>query len=132
MRTHQLRVNFVNLKAEIDKDYFKYKDIFYRCMMSVLCIHHLTRKQVLQNTMLEDSGYHQILSFLQSKGASLEEIVSEIKDLNQWSYFLDMHVYLEEFIDLRHNDLRLNLYDLTIDDSYHVVITNKHLNAYAL
>lgn len=127
MRTHQLKINFNNLKHDIERDYFKFRDIFYRCLVANLAIFHITKQPLLHNTVLEDAHHNQLLHYLINKQASCEEIIAQISDLNYIQSFLDTNVYIEEFILLRHVGNVINLYDMSIDDSYNVVITNKQL-----
>lgn len=132
MRTFQLKINFNNLSRDIEKDYFKHKDIFYRCLIVNLCTYNLLHSPILHNTIIEDSHYNQYLLHLVNRGGVVEDMIREIDTLHHMSLFLDTNVYLEEFIQLKHNPKTLNLYHLTIDDGYNAVITNKHLKRYAL
>lgn len=128
MRTFTLKINMNNLKKDIEKDYFKYRDIFYRCLIVNLCIYSkLNPNLVLTTTIIEDSHYNQYLLNLINLNYSLEDMVKEIDPLYNVNVFIDTHVYLEEFITLKHNPNVMNIYSLTIDDTYNIVINNKQI-----
>ena len=83
MRTHQLKINFNNLKHDIEKDYFKFRDIFYRCLVANLAIFHTTKQPLLHNTILEDAHNNQLLHYLINKQAEIvgfNEILQQCKD----------------------------------------------------
>lgn len=131
MRTYQLKINVNNLRAEIKKDYFKYRDIFYRCLIGNLSVYHQLYGQVLQNTIIEDSHYNQYLLYLVNRNMSLKEILAEIDTPYNLSIFMDTNVYFEEFIRMKHDSTKLNVYHLSIDDTYNIITTNKHLENHA-
>lgn len=128
MKTYFLKINANNLRNEIKKDYFKYRDIFFKCLIGNLCVHNQLYKSVLSSTIIEDSHYNQYLMYLISRNPTLKEIVAEIDTPFNISVFLDTSVYLEEFIQTKHDSTKLNVYQLTIDDNFNVVITVKLLN----
>lgn len=127
MKTQVLKINVNNLKNEIEKDYFKYKDIFYRCLIVNLCIYNSFNNMVLHSTIVEDAQYNQFLLYLAQKQCSPQELIAEIDPVHAVTIFLDSNIYLEEFINTRHDNNMMNLYSLTIDDMYNIVITNKQI-----
>lgn len=127
MRTQVLKINVNNIRHEIEKDYFRYKDLFYRCLIVNLCVYNTFNHVILTSTIIEDSHYNQYLLYLAQKQATVNELVAEIDPVHAVSTFLDTQVYLEEFINMRHDANMVNLYSLTIDDTYNIVITNKQL-----
>lgn len=127
MRTQVLKINVVNLKHEIERDYFRFKELFYRCLVVNLCVYNTFHQNVLQSTIIEDGHYNQFLLFLTQKACSIPEMIAEIDPVHAASTFLDTNLYLEEFINMKHDPSLMNLYSLTIDDTYHIVITNKQI-----
>jgi len=127
MKTFTLRINVNNLRDEIEKDFFKFKDIFYKALIANLYAYDMFNSRILPNTIIEDSYYNQYLLFIISKNTTLREVINEIGFPYNTSIFLDMNLYIEEFINIKHNKNTLNLYSLTIDDTYHIVINNKQL-----
>lgn len=127
MRTQVLKFNVNNIRQQIEQDYFRYKDLFYRCLIVNLCIYNTFNNQILASTIIEDSHYNQYLMYLAQKQASIPELISEIDPVHAASTFLDAQIYLEDFIDIKHDNALTNLYSLTIDDSFNVVVTNKQL-----
>lgn len=130
MRTFVLKINVNNLRREIDNNYFKFRDIFYKCLIVNLCIYHNLRTPILLNSVIEDSNYNQYLILMSAKQQfHLKEAVLEIDPAHNVNILLDMNLYLEEFINIKHTYTCLNVYSLTIDDDYQVVITLKHIKA---
>lgn len=127
MKTQVLRINVNNMRQEIEKDYFRYKDVFYKCLIVNLCIYNSFNNFVLSSTIIDDSHYNQYLLYLANKQASLSELIAEIDPIHAVNTFLDTQVYLEEFVNMKHDANLINLYSLSIDDTYHIVITNKQL-----
>ena len=128
MRTYVLKINVNNIHSEIQRDYFKYRDIFYKCLIVNLCIcSKLTIENLHQSSIIEDSHYNQYLIYLINSNMTLEDLIKEIDPVYNVSIFTDTHIYLEEFINMKHNQSLLNVYSLTIDDAYNIVITNKQL-----
>lgn len=132
MKTYQLKINVNNIKQEIEQNYFKYKDIFYKSLIVNLCIYNTFNKNILSNTIIDDSHYNQYLLYLANKQATVEELISEINHEFATNIFLDTNLYIEEFINMKHSDRYFNLYQLTIDDSYNIVITNKLIKKHVI
>lgn len=128
MKTESLRVNVINLKREIQKDYFKYKDIFYKCLIGNLCIYNQTHGLVLHNTIIDDGHYNQYLAYNINKQSTIEDILKDMDTPFNMYIFLDLQVYFEDFIRVKHNKAKLNIYHLTVDDGYNLVISNKTIN----
>ena len=127
MKTHLLRINANNLRKEIHHDFFKYRDIFYKCLVANLAVYNQMYANVLSTTILEDAAYNQYLLSLVNRQASLEEILKDIDSPYIMSIFLDTQVNFEDFIRSYHSGKKLNVYQLTIDDQCHIYVTNKHL-----
>lgn len=127
MRTHVLKINVSNLKRDIENDYFRYKELFYRCLIVGLCVHNSFSRNVLHTTIIEDSHYNQFLMYLAQKVCSVQEMIAEIDPVHAATTFIDMNLYLDEFLHMKHDNELLNLYSLTIDDTYNIVITNKQI-----
>lgn len=127
MRTHVLKINMSNIGHQIEKNYFHYRDLFYRCLVVNLCVYDAMSHKVLSSTIIEDSHYNQYLLHLAQRQASLQELISEIDPTHAVTTFLDTQLYMEEFLNAKHDDTLSNLYSLTIDDMYNIVITNKQL-----
>ena len=127
MVTHQLKINFANLKHEIERNYFAYRDIFYKALIVNLCNHHAVCKPIAESTVLEDFQYNQSFQQLIQSSHTLRDLVLQVTNLTHPSVVIDMEIYVDEFLQARHNSKRINVYSLTIDDCYNVIITNKQL-----
>jgi len=127
MKTFQLKINMANLKNEIDKDYFKYKDIFYKCLIGNLTLSNIHVKEVTGTAILDDSYYNQYFLYAAANNITVKRILEEIASPYNISIFLDTNMYYEEFIRSRHSDKHINLYSIQIDDLYNVLVTIKWL-----
>jgi len=130
MRAYQLKINVSNLRDHIKKDYFKYRDIFFKCLIGNLYVYNQLYGNVLHSTILEDIYYNQHLFKLINRNATLEEVISEIDSTYNVTIFLDTTMYFEEFIRLKHDPKKINVYQLSIDDMCNIVVTNMQLNRY--
>lgn len=131
MKTYELKINASNLKKEIEKDYFKYKDIYYKCLIGNLCLYNTLYGEVLSNTIIGESHYNQYLLNLINRPITLESILTEIDSPHNITIFLDTNIYIQEFITMKHQKNKLNVYSLDIDDLHRVTVLNKTLNRYA-
>jgi hypothetical protein len=127
MRSLTLKININHLRGDIDRDYFKFKDSFYKCLIVNLCIYNTFHGNILASSIIEDSHYNQYLLYLANRQSTMEELIAEIDPVHATTIFLDSNIYLEEFINTKHDANVMNLYSLTIDDTYNIVITNKQL-----
>ena len=128
MRTDSLKVNVNNIKREINSQYFKYRDMFYRMLVANICVYNYMNYNVLQNTIFEDSSYNQYFLYVANKRLSLEEILSELNIIHELPLYMDVSLYIEEFIQQKHSNKHINVYSLTISDEGHLVISNKKLD----
>ncbi len=128
MRTETLKVNVNNIKREINSQYFKYRDMFYRMLVANICVYNYMNYNVLQNTIFEDSSYNQYFLYVANKRLSLEEILSELNIIHELPLYMDVSLYIEEFIQQKHSNKHINVYSLTISDEGHLVISNKKLD----
>lgn len=128
MITHSVRINLNNIKKHINKQYFKYRDIFYRILLINLCINREFNNTTLSNTIIEDAGYNQYFLYLINKQLSLKELLSELNIENELPLYIDLSLYIDEFIKLKHYNEYLNIYSVTITDDGHLVIYNKKID----
>lgn len=131
MRTFQLKVNVNNIKRDINNHYFKYRDMFYRMLVTNICIYNYINYGLLQNTIIEESHYNQVFLNLANKQMSLEEILRELNIETELPLYMDISLYIEEFLQQKHSNNHINVYSLSISDNGYLVIDNKHLNKVA-
>lgn len=128
MRTLTLKINVNNLREQIQRDYFKYRDLFYRCLVVNLCsTGRMTPQDLLSSTIIEDSHYNQHLLYLANSNLALQDMIKDLDPSENANLFIDTNIYFFEFFNSRHDPHRVNVYSLTIDDAYNIVITNKQL-----
>lgn len=128
MHTETLKVNVNNIKREINSQYFKYRDMFYRMLVANICVYNYMNYNVLLNTIFEDSSYNQYFLYVANKRLSLEEILSELNIIHELPLYMDVSLYIEEFIQQKHSNKHINVYSLTISDEGHLVVSNKKLD----
>jgi hypothetical protein len=131
MKTYELKINASNLKNEIERDYFKYKDIFYKCLIGNLCLYNTLYGEVLSNTIIGESHHNQYLLSLINRPVTLASILQEIDTPHNLTIFLDTNLYIQEFITTKHQKNKINVYTVDIDDMHRVIVLNKTLNRYA-
>jgi len=127
VRTVTIKINYANLKNEIETNYFYYLDLFYKTFIVSLCIFDKNVKPILFSTVIENSQYNHFLREVQEAQDRGEEIIDLIDPKHNIHVFTDMNVYTLDFLNLKHNGKKPNIYNLTIDDNYNVCITNKQV-----
>lgn len=128
MRTDSLKVNVNNIKRQMNTQYFKYRDMFYRMLVANICIFNYMNYDALRNTIFEDSSYNQFFLYIANKRLSLEEILTELNILQELPLYMDVSLYIEEFIQQKHSNNHINVYSLTISDDGYLIISNKRLD----
>ena len=128
MRTHQLKINVNNIKRDINAQYFRFRDMFYRMLVTNICIYNYMNYGLLQNTIIEESSYNQYFLYLANKQLSLEEILIELNIANELPLYMDVSLYIEEFLQQKHSNNHINVYSLTISDDGYLIISNKQLH----
>lgn len=83
---------------------------------------------LLQNTIIEESSYNQYFLYLANKQLSLEEILMELNIANELPLYMDISLYIEEFLQQKHSNNHINVYSLTISDDGYLIISNKQLH----
>lgn len=127
MRTVTLKINYANLKEGIENDYFYYLDLFYKSFLVSLVIYSNNIKPIFYNTIIENEKYNYFLREVLEAQQRGEDIVELINPEHNITVLSDMSVYTVDFFTGKHNEKKANIYNLTIDDHYNVVITNKQV-----
>lgn len=128
MRTYTLKINVNNIKKDINNQYFRFRDIFYRILVTNICVYNCINYGVLQNTIIEESSYNQYLIHLANKNLNLEELLLELNINNELPLYMDITLYLEEFMQQKHSNNHFNIYSVSISDDGHLIVSNKHIN----
>ena len=127
MRTVTLKINYANLKEGIENDYFYYLDLFYKSFLVSLVIYSNNIKPIFYNSIIENEKYNYFLREVLEAQQRGEDIVELINPKHNITVLSDMSVYTVDFFTGKHNEKKANIYNLTIDDHYNVVITNKQV-----
>ena len=127
MRTVTLKINYANLKEGIENDYFYYLDLFYKSFLVSLVIYSNNIKPIFYNTIIENEKYNYFLREVLEAQQRGEDIIELINPEHNITVLSDMSVYTVDFFTGKPNEKKANIYNLTIDDHYNVVITNKQV-----
>lgn len=127
MRTVTLKINYANLKEGIENDYFYYLDLFYKSFLVSLVIYSNNIKPIFYNSIIENEKYNYFLREVLEAQQRGEDIIELINPEHNITVLSDMSVYTVDFFTGKHNEKKANIYNLTIDDHYNVVITNKQV-----
>lgn len=127
MRTYVLRINFNNLRKEINDNYFLYKDIFYKCFIANVYSYCINNKDVSKNIFIDNAHYWQYFVNAINIKQPIKSMLYELSIDKYVNIFLDMNLYIEEFINMKHDRNALNIYSLDISDTYYLEIKNKHI-----
>ena len=127
MRTVTLKINYANLKEGIENDYFYYLDLFYKSFLVSLVIYSNNIKPIFYNSIIENEKYNYFLREVLEAHQRGEDIIELINPEHNITVLSDMSVYTVDFFTGKHNEKKANIYNLTIDDHYNVVITNKQV-----
>lgn len=127
MHTYVLRINFSHLKKEIDDNYFLYRDIFYKCLVASMYNYCINDKDITKNILIDNSYYWQYLVNAININQPMELMLHELNIDRYVHIFLDMNIYIDEFINMKHRPDILNIYSLDISDTYKVEIKNKQI-----
>lgn len=127
MHTYVLRINFSHLKKEIDDNYFLYRDIFYKCLVASMYNYCINDKDITKNILIDNSYYWQYLVNAININQPMELMLHELSIDRYVHIFLDMNIYIDEFINMKHRPDILNIYSLDISDTYKVEIKNKQI-----
>ena len=125
MQSFQLKVNISNLRKEIAKDYFRYLDIFHKCLAGSLYLSHLENNSTSQTVSFENAIYNTYFTSLVNSNVSIEQFLKSLNTEHAVFIFLDTQIYLEQFIKHRHVCSKLNIYNLTITSDFELLITLK-------
>lgn len=127
MLASTIKINQRHIKDELNENYFYWLDVFHRCLAVSLVLHSNTKENILDSTILENAYYNQLLVDINKRFQNGSNIIEDINSKTALATFLDIQVYLEEFLETKHNKTGSNIYNLTIDHEHNVVITNKKL-----
>ena len=122
-----LKINYANLKEGIENDYFYYLDLFYKSFLVSLVIYSNNIKPIFYNTIIENEKYNYFLREVLEAQQRGEDIIELINPEHNITVLSDMSVYTVDFFTGKHNEKKANIYNLSIDDHYNVVITNKQV-----
>ncbi len=124
-------------KDAIVSDYFNYKDLFWRAMLACLCLMEGDDYEPRKTAMIDDIYYTNVFSDMLSiinRGGTRNEVIAKAAEgvsLSLVPYFnyvlADLSIYLVDTVKRYHVTNTVNIYSLSIDDKYNVVIAIRQL-----
>lgn len=126
MKSYTLRINNRHLKDEIEGNYFYWLDVFHRAL-SVALLEHCGAQGDIDSVTLESTYYNSILGALHKRTQEGHNPLEELYNPEFIGVYMDMSLYLKEFIEQKHINSVTNIYHLTIDHGYNVVVNLKQL-----
>lgn len=127
MKSHTLKINQRHLKDYIEENYFFCLDTFHRCLAVSLVNYNQEKENILSSIVMENAHYNSLVPDMDKRLIQGHNIIEDIHSKYGLQVYLDMQVYLDSFIRLKHIASMSNIYCLTIDHEYNVVITIKQL-----
>lgn len=122
----RLKINVAELSSDISNNYFKYRDIYYRCLVNCLYIYSIYRDNILPTSVIEEDKYNSYLTTLKSSIPTVEQLITQMNSTVEAYILTDIQVYLDDFIRMKHIKNKVNVYNLTIEDNS-VVVTIKNI-----
>lgn len=130
MNHYSVRINYNNIRGQIQQDYFHYLDMFYKILILYVVFNDRPELPLSQTLVLENRHYDDLLRRVIASGC-MGRRIPELSTIDPTA-IVDMQIYLEDFVRLKHNKSAINIYNLTIDEDYNVLITNKYFSRHAL
>lgn len=127
MKAHTIKINQRHGKKLIEENYFHYLDIFSKCLCVSLIYFSTEEDPVLESTIMENSHYNSVLLDMTHRHKSGHNILKDIGFDTSLNIFLDLQLYLEMFVKEKHNKALTNIYCLTINEDFEVVVVIKQL-----
>lgn len=130
MRTYTLKINVNHLKKDIEKDYFKYRQMFFKALVVSVCINSVLYKDLVPFTVIEDEVYNQYFLQLASRAITEIDLLTELNTKEQLAIYFDILPYVEEFFN-KHIDtqsyIALNVLNIRINDDGWIEISSKRI-----
>jgi hypothetical protein len=123
----ELKINIAHLPS-VESNYFKYRDIFYRVLIVGLITYSRLSKNILENTIIGDTGYNELLIKLNKESSSIKDMFDFIAVKMFEEIYIDLSVYTDVFFERKHEEDKINIYDIEIVDKSHMVIKLTILN----
>lgn len=127
MRQSNVKVNLNHIKREVLTDYFKYRDAFYKCFIINLVLYGQTVRPILPNSLIEDTGYHQLFVDITSGLIPIDRVLNDIAIPNAGHMLADLNIYTSNLFDHHHKDNQLNVYRMHFKPDGHLILENFHL-----
>lgn len=131
MRSKTLKINYNHMKNELLQDYFKYLDIFHKSFLVTLVYLTTPDTPLTLTSKLENAHYSYLLTDMFNNHCKGENLLEIFTDKEKY-LLVDLQVYLQEFLVKTHNFKAYNIYNLTIDHEYNLVITSKQMGRYVI
>ncbi len=124
MHEHILSINIAHLQEGINRNFFEFRDVFYRCLIAALWSHNNPNAHTGTQIAIDDQSYNQLLHELlhYSGYTALSHCLTTTQAI---SVYQDLSVYLQEFIEQRQRSDRYNIYCVDIVPGHKLIVKNK-------
>lgn len=128
MKLYKQSVNLNNIKKELNKKYFLYKEVLNKFLVLYLYNSQIFSPYINSNIMFEEASNQQLYNYLLSKSLNHKQLFVELNLENYIYLYLDFSLYIESlFRDNYSNNNSLYLLGLNIEDNGYVVIYLREL-----
>ena len=128
MKLHKQSVNLNNIKRELNKKYFLYKEVLNKFLVLYLYNCQILSPYTISNIMFEEASNQQLYNYILSKSLNHKQIFVELNLENYIYLYLDFSLYIESLLkDNYSNNKSLYLLGLNIESNGYVVIYLREL-----
>ena len=124
MVEHELVINYASMKPSIEGNYLLCLDNMYRCLTVALGIKTIESIDV-DTVFIENAYYAGLLRDVKAAQLGGRNPLELLGESSNAFLYLDMSLYLDNWILKNHSDSKTNVYSVTIDHKYNVVIKLK-------
>lgn len=127
-KTCTIKINIAKHGDKICQNYLGIRDIYVSAMLLGMAIYSKTHDVDVSTMSFEGLSDKELALFNQAFAMSnLKDVLSTVEVKHIHAY-LDIAPYIDEFLGKHHREDCSNIYHLTIDGNYDLVITNKRFN----
>lgn len=131
MRSKTLTVNYNHMRSQIKAEYLRYLDVFHKSFLATLIHLNTPDTPLVPTTVMENAQYTKQLSDMYLAHTNGRNILTMF-DGPEVHVFVDIQIYLQEFLMDVHNFKEYNYYNITVDPKYNIIIANKQLGQYVI
>lgn len=125
MISKEIRINYSQLKEQIETSYFLTLDSFNRCLVVAITYFVLEEEIEMKSIFLENSHYNSLVHDLRYRLEQGHDILRELNTKSTVALYVDMMVYLEPFLKKNYIKSKTNVLSARINSDYNLVVELK-------